>query len=258
MKTLTRQQIIDIVRKNGKTRPAKLAALLKLSPQAIHRQLRKLVDEGSIVARGSPPVTTYMLSGWPDFESAIAWMKTGKVLSGNDSCRNETRDALTARLPRMKTFLHHGLPPEVLPLVISTTGEVANNSFDHNLGQWQDAPGCWMEGEVIGRQLWICVGDRGQGVFRSLSRVDPSLTDDQAALETAFEKMLSGRAPEKRGNGLKFVRNNVEQRPGAGLACCSGTGLVSFGEWGERCADVLRRHFTKVEGTFTLIVWSLP
>ena len=52
----------------------------------------------------------------------------------------------------------------------------------------------------MGQELWVCIGDRGQGVRQSLSYVLP-LPDDQTALETAFEKTISGRAPESRGNG---------------------------------------------------------
>jgi len=36
----------------------------------------------------------------------------------------------------------------------------------------------------------------------------PELSTDEEAVRTAFTKVVSGRAPESRGNGLKFVRKN--------------------------------------------------
>ena len=37
------------------------------------------------------------------------------------------------------------------------------------------------------------------------------LKSDEEALFTAFTEIITGRAPEKRGNGLKYVRRNVEK-----------------------------------------------
>jgi sensor histidine kinase regulating citrate/malate metabolism len=150
-----------------------------------------------------------------------------------------------------------GLPEHDLPLVISIVGEVGNNSFDHNLGQWRDDPGCWLEWQVTGEWLWICIADRGQGVFRSLSQVDPTLQDDQTALLAAFEKNISGRAPEKRGNGLKFVRNIITGSGKRGLACRSGAASVVYGELGEPCRKGLSRFSSQSSGTATLIAWGL-
>jgi hypothetical protein len=55
------------------------------------------------------------------------------------------------------------------------------------------------------------LADRGQGVLATLEKVKPELSDDQEALKTAFLERISGRAPENRGNGLKFVKENVEE-----------------------------------------------
>lgn len=53
------------------------------------------------------------------------------------------------------------------------------------------------------------MADRGQGVLQTLKRIRPNLIDDKKALEVAFTEIISGREPEERGNGLKFVRNVV-------------------------------------------------
>lgn len=163
----------------------------------------------------------------------------------------------TGRLPHLQSLIRNRLPENILPLVIAIAGEIGNNSFDHNLGQWRDVPGRWFESQVTGQSLWICIADRGQGIFQSLIKVHPHLTDEQTALKTAFETIISGRAPEQRGNGLKFVRNNFLKISGSGLACVSGTGRVAYGEQHETCLAALNKHFTNVNGTITLMTWTV-
>ena len=68
---------------------------------------------------------------------------------------------------------------------------------------------------------------------------------------------LSGRVPEQRGNGLRFVRTTIESTAGAGIACLSGDGQVQYGEEGQECLKMLNRNFKVVSGTVTLIVWRL-
>jgi hypothetical protein len=94
-----------------------------------------------------------------------------------------------------------------LRLAISVAGEIGNNTFDHNLGQWRDVHVFWFECQVTGGRLWMVLADRGQGIFQSLAGVHPGITDEEEALKAAFEKVISGRGPEQRGNGIKFVRS---------------------------------------------------
>ena len=257
MKTQTRAQILKIIENSGKIRPIELRKALNISAQAIHRHLRNLTEQGIVEIKGSAPFTQYALAGVPDFEAASRWISARTVSKSPESLVCETRDIFTARLPHPKSYVRSGLQENLLPLVISTAGEIGNNSFDHNLGQWRDAPGCWFECQITGRHLWICIADRGQGIFQSLIKVHPDLADEQTALNAAFETIISGRAPEKRGNGLKFVKKSLSMTPGGGLACISGTGRVSYGEQGEKCLTVLDKNCIKVKGTVTLMIWRL-
>src|SRR5689334_21449600 len=110
MKTNTASKLLGFLEKRGKTSPKKLSALLRISPQAIHRQLRKLENRGLIVSRGSPPMTQYMLAGRPDFEEAFVWLRSeGPPRQESSPWLSETRDVLAARLPRLKEFVNEGL-----------------------------------------------------------------------------------------------------------------------------------------------------
>ncbi len=96
---------------------------------------------------------------------------------------------------------------EIFPLISAITGEIGNNSFDHNLGNWPDVLGiffAWNLDKGI-----IVLADRGQGILSTLKRVKADLTNHQDALQIAFTQVISGRAPEYRGNGLKFVKDVV-------------------------------------------------
>ena len=96
---------------------------------------------------------------------------------------------------------------KIYPLITAITGEIGNNSFDHNLGNWPDVPGILFAHD-LGKKR-IVLADRGQGILKTLKKVRPKLSTHQKALDVAFNEIVSGRAPEYRGNGLKFVKNVV-------------------------------------------------
>lgn len=96
-------------------------------------------------------------------------------------------------------------------LIVATAGEIGNNSYDHNLGNWPDIPGTFFAFDINKKQ--IALVDRGLGILRTLKRVKPSIKNDEDALHTAFTEIISGRAPEARGNGLKFVQKVILSSP---------------------------------------------
>ena len=256
MKTDTRARILGIIEQYGKIRPAELQKTLNITPQAVHYHLRNLTKEGFIESKGSVPLTHYRLVGVPDLEGVKGWIEAPTIHT-NPQQVCETRDVFTARLPQLETMLAQRISTDVLPLIIVSAGETGNNSFDHNLGQWRDAPGCWFEAQTTGGLFWICIADRGQGIFQSLKKIHSHLLNEQMALTAAFETIISGRAPEQRGNGLKFVREIIVKTPGAGIACKSGTAQVQYGEQGLRCQSLLEKNFQDVQGTMTLMTWRL-
>lgn len=122
----------------------------------------------------------------------------------------QTKDVFDVRLIKMQNEMAKITElKSILPLAVSVAGEIGNNSFDHNLGMWPDIPGVFFGYDFVRRK--IVLADRGQGVLTTLKRVKPELKNDEDALLTAFTEMLSGRAPEARGNGLKFVRKVITE-----------------------------------------------
>lgn len=114
------------------------------------------------------------------------------------------------RLTKLETLLQRTKDFERdFSLITSIVGEIGNNSFDHNLGNWPDINGIFFAYDLNKRM--VVLADRGLGILQTLKRVRKSLIDDKAALEVAFTEVITGRAPEDRGNGLKYVRKVVEK-----------------------------------------------
>lgn len=135
-----------------------------------------------------------------------------------------TRDVFTGRLDHARILLErapafHAIASEL----IAAVGEIGNNAFDHNIGQWRDVPGSWFGWKLDAGKWTAVIADRGQGVLATLRRIRPALLDDTEALRVAFHEVISGRSPEQRGNGLKFVASVVGQRGDRHLEFSSGT-----------------------------------
>ena len=142
------------------------------------------------------------------FQLALEWASAeqGGIPSSDFYC--STADRFKTRNERMTHELERGsLSRDVGALVSSASGEIGNNSFDHNLGNWPDTPGVFYVYDA-GKRI-IVLADRGVGVLATLKRVRPVLASHTDALRMAFTEYVTGRAPEHRGNGLKYVRDAV-------------------------------------------------
>jgi excisionase family DNA binding protein len=137
----------------------------------------------------------------------------------------ERQDRFTSRVSKMGTELqdNEGISVELASLIPLVVGEIGDNSFAHNTGNWPDVPGVYYAYDL--RRRIIVLADRGRGVKETLKRVRPSLETDQETLEVAFNEVISGRNPEKRGNGLKVVRNVIESNE-IGLRYQSGIAVA--------------------------------
>ena len=144
------------------------------------------------------------------FGLAKGWLLRGTEIPSTFYCSNSA--VFQTRLTRMQDLLSDVLElAAIFPLIVAVAGEIGNNSFDHNLGNWPDTPGIFFAYDIHKRT--IVLADRGLGILATLKRVKPELNNDAKALEVAFTEILSGRAPESRGNGLKFVRKIVAENP---------------------------------------------
>ena len=138
---------------------------------------------------------------------------------------SKTRDVFTARVQSYVLETEKYLEAAII-------GEIGNNSFDHNFAFISNYPrGVYCN--VSYMQNYIVLADYGKGVKESLLPVAPFLRSDVEAVETAFTKRISGRFPEQRGNGLKFVSQTIQQnkwhlyfQSGSGSCSIDASGIV--------------------------------
>lgn len=144
------------------------------------------------------------------FDLAKDWVLRGTEISLKFYCSNSA--IFQTRLIRMQDLLANVKElNSIFSLIVAVAGEIGNNSFDHNLGNWPDIAGIFFAYDINKRT--IVLADRGLGILATLKRVKPDLNTDREALRVAFTEILSGRSPESRGNGLKFVRKIVAENP---------------------------------------------
>lgn len=144
------------------------------------------------------------------FKFAFEWINNKIEFPERFYC--QTSVIFQARLVKMERFLMEKPGFEKLySLIVLVAGEIGDNSFAHNLGKWPDAPGIFF-GYDLEKRI-IVLADRGLGVLKTLRQVRPELPNHVAAVKMAFTEFISGRAPEKRGNGLKLVREVIANNP---------------------------------------------
>lgn len=189
-------------------------------------------------------------------EALINFFLNAQISTGVENffyCLN--RGEFIPRLARIaKLTQNAGFDMNKTSLIVSSAGEIGNNSFDHNLGYWKDVPGICISWSLDDRSLTLGFADRGRGIISSLQPVLDTM-DPQEILNMAFEKIVSGRTPEQRGNGLKYVRNAVLGSSNNYLCCISNNVYYEIGKQISPSAfslPILPLEF----GTITFIQWS--
>lgn len=194
-----------------------------------------------------------------DFSKNVVDYWLGRKVPPDASYHCPTRDIFQARLDSfLRLFLKQNNNTNEASLLVAIVGETGNNCFDHNLGRWIDVSGCWFGYDFKSTSVNVAIADRGQGILSSLKTVEPNLQDEQQAIEFAFSKAVSGRFPERRGNGLKFVRRVINANPTRGLFCQSGSGIMLLGGLGDSLKKEMSLKIGKdvAPGTITFIHWE--
>jgi len=185
------------------------------------------------------------------YKRAVKWLNTKKSLELPKFIYCQNSSIFQARLSQLYLALNELEKTEkIFSLIGAIVGEIGNNSFDHNIGNWPDVPGIFF-GYNIDKRI-VVLADRGQGILKTLKRVKPILKNDSEALETAFTKVLSGRAPENRGNGLKFVRKVIMDYP---LNLFFQTGLAELKLEGEYVSLNIKISKKPINGCLAIITF---
>lgn len=163
----------------------------------------------------------------PRIQKAFDWlgMENGEnFLLPEEHC--STRDVFQARLDHMRLEMKRIESLErIFPLLSAIIGEIGNNAFDHNLGNWKDEKGIYFAYDL--NERFVIIADRGRGMLATLKPVKPEIKTENEAIRVGFTEIISGRAPESRGNGLKFVEAVVRDH-GLKVYFYSGNGMYEI------------------------------
>lgn len=171
-----------------------------------------------------------------DSSVAKQWAVVPAGLIPSDDVYCSTRDVFQARLEKLQTVLLGKVPESAVSLLCAVAGEIGNNSFDHNIGNWPDVTGVYFSYNLRNRN--IVLADRGLGILKTLKWVKPELSNAGDALKVAFTETISGRLPEARGNGLKFVRSVITGNPFT-LSFQTGDAVILLKEYDQ---DIVVSH----------------
>jgi len=142
------------------------------------------------------------------FKIARNWVLNTNAIEPQSDFYCIDASVFQARLNRFKSDLEKiEKLKEIYFLIVAISGEIGDNSFAHNLGNWPDIKGVFFTYDLGKRK--IVLADRGQGILKTLKKVKPELNNHLDALKTGFTEIISGRSPESRGNGLKYVREVI-------------------------------------------------
>ena len=182
-------------------------------------------------------------------QSAFGWTSANKPYTPPSDWYCPTSDVFKSRLERLvKELFEKSLDRSALYLIASAVGEIGNNSYDHNLGNWPDILGAFFSYD-LGKKI-IVLGDRGVGMLATLKQIKPELSTDSEALRVAFTEVLTGRAPEHRGNGLKYAQKALKQAH-AQLDFQSGDACVKLLK--NKTALQIKIADTPIRGCFAVI-----
>lgn len=175
----------------------------------------------------------YFLNELEEFSKKISLLSIAKQWVKEEKCFKplpcyycQDSFIFKTRLAKLQNRLEKNFPLEISSIISSIVGEIGNNSFDHNIGNWPDIIGVFF-GYNLKNQT-IVLADRGQGILKTLKRIKPNLKSHKKALKVAFTEIISGRHPEHRGNGLKFVKKSVEENKRISLLFQTGNAKIKI------------------------------
>lgn len=216
MRTDTQKNIYQFITRRPGATAKEIVQNVSRYPTGIFRHLQNLQNKKLIYKVGKPPSVRYYIQvptmnhSSKIITDAVGWAASGDPRFLSKAMLCPTRDVFQARIDRLVSDLKKSINNDNLAyLLVAVAGEIGNNSFDHNLGNWHDVPGVYFRPDLTAREM--ALADRGQGIYTTIKRVKPSVRDEVEAVRVAFTEIISGRAPEKRGNGLKFVKKVIEE-----------------------------------------------
>jgi len=129
-------------------------------------------------------------------------------------------------------FSKIGISEENTAILVSSIGEIIDNSFSHNLGQWNNSFGplvLYLSQQIPDRkEINISICDFGIGFLATLKKNYPQLENEEEAIKFALMPQTTGRINKMGGNGLVYLQKNVFNGFKGNITIRSNNTLVSI------------------------------
>lgn len=215
----------DFILRNVEKHPhdivAKTAAKFECTPQAVHKHLRQLIEQGSIIKTGANKMPGYQLAQLAAIE--LDYPLNGKLVE----------DEIWERdvLPHL-----HSLPKNVIRIWGYAFTEMVNNAIDHSGGsKLRISLAC------TATTTQIEIIDNGVGIFRKI-QAELDLIDERLAVFELSKGKFTTDPKNHTGQGIFFTSRMMDR-----FAIYSGN-LIFDHEIGEKL-DVLAERETPHRGT---------
>jgi biotin operon repressor len=188
------ERILRIVRESGEVSGAKIASILGISRQAVHRHLGRMLDEGKLARSGRTRGVLYRLPGTKTKSaggSAGSYRRTFTILGLQE-------DLVFAEVSSLLDLKRTLSTAAYRIFNCSFTGMV-NNAIEHSR-----SPTCRVEAALGSRDLVAVIRDQGIGVFNSIAR-RMALRDENDAVGELLKGKATTAPDRHSGEGIFFT-----------------------------------------------------
>ncbi len=179
-----RRQILRDVKYHPNDIAQHISQIFSISRQAVHKHLKKLVDENWLEATGTTRKKVYKLGQCR--ENSI-------ILTLDD---NASEHSIYSQ---EFSWVIEGLPKNIDDIIFYGFTEMVNNAIDHSQGE-----NCLISVKRDKEQISISIVDDGEGIFRRITRLK-QLSDEKQAILELYKGKLTTDPENHSGQGIFFT-----------------------------------------------------
>jgi anti-sigma regulatory factor (Ser/Thr protein kinase)/biotin operon repressor len=189
-------QILRQFQKHKSLTAPQLAKKLKITPQAIHKHLKRLIQEGLILKQGTSRKTTFYVLNRPAVLKKI-W-GTKKSFNKRHKTAGLVEETVYSEISR-QPYLLSPVSPNTLHLFHYAFTEMLNNAIDHSRSRFVD-----LLVETNPQTISFSVTDHGVGIYENI-RAKKGLADEMEALQDLLKGKQTTFPEQHSGEGIFFT-----------------------------------------------------
>ncbi len=188
-----KDKILEFINKKQKVSTSQLALTFQLTPQGIHKHLKKLLQEGTILKQGTSRKTSYYI---PHNTSSLISQNSG--LESKFRNINLQEDKILKQFEQTTPFLRN-LPENTAHILYFSFTEMLNNAIDHSHSKTISIR--WNNQE---NKISFEIEDKGIGIFSNIQK-KKKLSSDLEAIQDLLKGKETTQPEKHSGEGIFFT-----------------------------------------------------